>query len=135
MNSHLLDIFLEQLHSASIIPFASQWTLAALHNFGGDMTLPVIAAITGAALGQLFNWAVGRGLRTLKSKDTAFFQTAGYQKTKATFDRYGVFLLFFSWMPLFNFLTVAAGFLGTPAKILRPVILLGIMLHFTQYLF
>lgn len=135
MQPLLFDIFIEQLHAATIIPFASDATLVAMKSFGQEITLPVIVAFIASLIGQSFNWALGAGLYRLAQKKGHLTQTTSYAKTALAFNKYLLFTLIFSWFAIFNLFVLAAGFLGTRFKVALPIITLGQALYWGFFLF
>ena len=114
-----LSVFTEAAHAASIIPFANNVTLFAMRGFGGfDMQLASTLAIAGATLGSAFNYALGACFSKLPTAQS-------YTRARAFFQRYGVFLLPFSFLPMLNFASLAAGFLCVRARVALPLCLIS----------
>lgn len=125
------DILLEALHEASIVPLGQETTFHAMRAFGAhDMTLPFLLAVTGALLGHLVNWYVGRTLLYFEHKGKFRINPHWYERLRDMADKYGVFLLLFSWLPLCNLLTVAGGFFKLPLKKVMPFIAAGLLAHY-----
>lgn len=132
-----LNVFLESAHAASIIPlYSSGATFYAMRSFGGfDLPLAAVIAVSGSALGALFNFLLGYGLLLLYRKKHNLMSKEKYSSASRWFFKYGIALLPFSWLPLFNFLVVAAGFLGVRARVALPLVILGQALYFGYYTF
>ncbi len=131
-----LNVLTEAAHTASIIPFGSEPTLAAMKAFGGySLPLAAISATIGATIGQAFNWGIGRVMLILKEKQRIPIMEERFQYASVFFKKYGIFVLLFSWMNLFNFVTVAAGFFGVKPKIAFPLLCVGLAGHYGYYLF
>ncbi|MDE3060551.1 MAG: hypothetical protein KGJ06_06030 [Pseudomonadota bacterium] len=127
--THLLSILLESAWTASIIPLGSEPTIAALKAFGGhDMVLPSLLAVAGAIAGQSFNWLIGKIFMKYKPDSKRYARAASF------FNKYLVFLLFFSWVPLGNLLVAAAGFLGTRLTFILPLVIIGEAYNYSRYL-
>ena len=126
-----LQGFFESAHTATIIPLASEPTFFAMKAFGGfDMTGAFALAVTGATIGHCFNWWLGKMLRKLPPPGKGMLSEERYQRAKAIFHRYGIWLLFFAWAPMCNFLVVAAGFLDVRPRIALPLIIAGLAVHY-----
>ncbi|MDE3015418.1 MAG: hypothetical protein KGI29_00640 [Pseudomonadota bacterium] len=127
-----LHILLETAWKASIIPLGDDPTFFAMKSFGGYDMWPAFAlAVFGGTIGQMFNWWVGRLLIKFPVASTP---PRWFPIVKSLFNRYGVFLLVFAWLPLLNLLALAAGFFGTRARIALPLILIGEATHYGWYL-
>ena len=125
-------ILYESAWAASIIPFGSDPTFFAMKDFGGyNMTLAFALAVAGGTMGQIFNWLFGYALRKLPITAQP---PRWYPKLQPLFNRYGIFLLLFAWMPLFNILPVAVGFFGGRARIALPLLFLGEVAYYGWYL-
>jgi len=128
-----VNILLESAWKASIIPFGNDATFFAMKSFGNyDMAVPFLLAVIGATIGQMFNWWIGTIL--LRHKDKLKINEHWYAKVSKLFNRYGVFLLLFSWAPLCNLLVVIAGFVGAKPKIVLPLIIIGQAFNYGRYL-
>lgn len=127
MPFHYLQILVESAWAASIIPGASEATFAAMKAFGGfNLELAAALSAMGSIIGQLFNWGVGKLLLKLKYSGSFKMSEPLYIKTQTFFNKYFLFvLLLFSWAPLFNIFTVAAGFLAVPLRIALPLLAIG----------
>lgn len=132
----LFAVFVESIWEASIIPFAQETTLAALHAFKSpDYTVAIIIAFFAALIGQTANWLLGALLA--KSYDSGAFKLkpAYYAKAQSIFKRYGLFLLVLSFIPFVNIIVVIAGFLRLPyTRICLPLIALGYAFYYGQML-
>ena len=132
------DIFTEAAHYASLIPLANEPTFFAMHSFGEfDMLPAVFCAVAGAMLVATFNFAIGYGLKKLylEQQNPKYLKLNNYEKGKKFFAKYGIFLLFISWLPTLNLSVFAAGFLGMRAKTVLPIVLVGQVLHYGWFLF
>lgn len=132
MSSQYLQIFIETAHVASIIPFGNDATIYAMKSFGGfDMTTATFTAIVGASAGQSFNWLLGHALLRLMHNEQWKLRPDLYEKTQRLFHRYGIWLLPLSFVPMLNFITVAAGFLRIPYRLVLPLATLGASAHYS----
>jgi len=124
---HYSRILFESAWSASIIPFSSEATLSAMQSFGGfNLPLAVALSVVGATAGMSFNWFLGKMLfRLHQEKKTFNVSEYWYARVAALFNKYGVFLLLLSWLPLLKFVVVIAGFLNTRYRFVLPLVILG----------
>lgn len=129
------QLFLEAAHHASIIPFGNDITFHAMRLFGTyPMGVPVALSIIGAILGHVFNWYFGRTLIFFEYKGKYRMDPVRYERVRTLFEKYGIYLLLFSWAPLCNLLPVAAGFLKLPLKKILPFVIAGLAWHYGQAL-
>jgi membrane protein YqaA with SNARE-associated domain len=147
-----MNILLETAWKASIVPLGNDPTFFAMKAFGGyDMRPAFALAVAGASIGQLFNWGLGRLLRSSlrgvapkpKADDAAIQSTsrksgllryARNDELTALFNSYGIFALLFCWVPLCNFVVVIAAFAGAKPKLALPLIIIGEAAHYGWYL-
>jgi membrane protein YqaA with SNARE-associated domain len=156
---HYTPVFIEAMLAANIIPAIYNllifvinlplkdalhaWYLPnaetifySMQAFGTvDMRLPVVAAITGAMAGQFFNWLIGYSIYRLKSGNMLKINNEHYARGAMLFQKYGVFLLLFSWVPLCNLLVVVAGMANFRLRMVLPLILVGQIYNYGRYLF
>lgn len=129
--SFSLQIFLEAIHKASVIPFGSDLTFYVMKAFGGyDMAAPVILSVVGASLGHIVNWYIGRSLVFFEYKGKFRINPERYERIRAFAEKYGIFLLVFAYAPLMNLLVVASGFLKLPLKKVMPFVIVGLAVHY-----
>ena len=107
-------LFASAFLAATILPAQSELGLAALLSMGALPAFWLIAvASIGNILGAVVNWVLGRKFEQLKSKK--WFPATGSQLERAAnwFQRFGVWSLLFSWMPIIGDpITLAAGVFG-----------------------
>lgn len=129
-------VFYEAAWSNSIIPFATEATYMALKLFGG-YNLPGVCllAIVGATIGQAFNWYVGQVLFKLHKNSSLHISEQWYNKISELFNKYGIFLLLFSWAPLCKLLLIVAGFLNTRLSFALSLVILGQIYYYGSQLF
>ena len=129
---HLAKVFYEEAWANSMLPFASNATFTAMKMFGGHfMHLAVIIATLGATLGLLFNWFLGKLLQNLHTKSKLHLSPEHYSQAVTIFNKYGIFLLLLSWLPLMKIVLIFAGFLNTRLKVALPLAAFG---QFAYYL-
>ncbi|MEZ5690858.1 MAG: hypothetical protein R3D71_04245 [Rickettsiales bacterium] len=140
---YYIDIFIESLLASSIVPFQNDPTFVAMYSFAAssfgsfNMELATTAALVGISIGMFFNFMVGRLLLRLYKirANKNELPKDRYNKYAHRFTRYFLILLPFSWLPLLNFLVVAAGFFGVKARVALPLVVGGEMVRYGYYLF
>lgn len=134
MSDFYAQIFFEAMHTASIVPFSSEPALYAMKAFGTyEMRLPTAIGLSGALAGHAVNWWIGKALRQWQQHRKKLNDET-YQKAQNYFTRFGIYALLIAWMPMCNFLTVAAGFLNAPARKSLLLITLGLAWHYGKIL-
>ena len=126
-------LFLSALASATLLPGSSEAILLALLAAGqGDAVFLVVVATTGNVFGSFVNWTVGRYLAHLRDRPWFPVGPEAYSRAKNWVDRYGVWSLLLSWVPVIGDpLTLAAGLLRVP---LLPFLLLVTIGKASRYL-
>lgn len=112
MNGYV-GLFISAFLAATIVPFSSEVVLASLSMVGGwdALTLWLVAS-TANTLGAVVNWALGRWLVHFQDRKWFPFKERDLEKADKWFQRYGVWSLLLSWVPLIGDpITFAAGFL------------------------
>lgn len=135
ITSFSYQLLLDAAHQASIIPFGNDIVFYAMKSFGTyPMGVPVALSIAGGLLGYIFNWYVGRSLMFFEYKGRFRMNPTRYETIRTYAEKYGIYLLVLSWMPLLNLLPVAAGFLKLPLKKILPFVIAGLAWHYGQAL-
>jgi membrane protein YqaA with SNARE-associated domain len=133
--NHYLNVLIESLWVASVIPGGSEPTFFSMKAFGGfSLPLACAIAVIGATIGQLFNWWLGKQIHKLQRKQQKGFNPAMYEKIQASFHKYGIFILLLSWLPILNLFVVAAGMLQVPLRTALPLIIAGQVAAYGFYL-
>lgn len=111
-----LALFFSALLAATILPFSSEVFLYALlqGEEGWTVTtlLTIAVATVGNVLGACVNWWLGKELLRFRHKRWFYFDDNQIARAQARFQRYGVWTLLLSWVPVVGDpLTLIAGFL------------------------
>ncbi len=133
-----LDVLLESILVSTPIPFVGNPTFFAMHGFGGyNMPLAAVVAVIGSAIGAAASFFFGYMFLKLYRKQGGerHLSREKYNLASHYFARYFIFILPFSWLPLFNFLAMVAGFLGMRYKLVLPLIIAGQIAHYGYYVF
>jgi len=112
MNGYI-GLFVSAFLAATIVPFSSEAVLGALSVAGGWDVLGLwLVASIGNTLGAAVNWALGRWLVHFQEHKWFPFKQDDLEKADKWFQRYGVWSLLLSWVPIIGDpITFAAGFL------------------------
>jgi membrane protein YqaA with SNARE-associated domain len=111
----LLSLFLVSFGAATLLPFGSEWLLIALLLKGFDPQVTVVVATVGNTLGASSNWLIGLfGSGWLMTR-VLRVDAAGRQRAERLFQRFGLWSLLFSWLPVIGDpLCLVAGLLKVP---------------------
>ena len=110
-----LSLFFSALIAATLFPLSSEALLATLLYQKYSPILLWITATSGNTLGSCINWYLGKAC--LHWRDKKWFPVSANQLAKAQqqFERYGVYSLLFSWLPIIGDpLTFIAGIMRIP---------------------
>ena len=126
----LLGIFFEAALALFILPLGGQETFFATTLFNPEKASMAIPAATfGAVVGLSINWFIGK-------KINAYLKTQPFSERYARIcdlaGRYGWVALLLVWVPLGNFLMVAAGALGMkfkPSALCAGIVMLGYYIY------
>ncbi len=123
----MLILFLASFLAATLLPAQSEgilwWQLYEGH---WPAWLLILSATTGNVLGSWVNWFIGKEALKLSTKKWFPFTKHQLEKAQHTFNRYGLWTLFFAWVPVIGDpLTAAAGILKVPLRWFLPLVTLG----------
>ena len=103
-------MFASAFLAATVVPFASEITLAAAIAAGGAVPWLVVVATVGNTLGAAVNWALGRFIERFRDRPWFPADARRLERAQAWFRRYGVWTLLLAWVPVVGEpLTVIAG--------------------------
>jgi membrane protein YqaA with SNARE-associated domain len=123
----LTAVFGTAFLAATILPLSSEVVVAAALADESIPRLPLwMAATTGNTLGAAINWGLGR--YASQFRDRSWFPASPTQmdKAEAWFNRYGVWSLLMSWLPLGgDALTLIAGLLRVRFDIFLILVAIG----------
>jgi len=110
-----LLLFLSAFIAATFLPFYSEaWLYLLLQDATSPLAVavPVLVATAGNVLGACLNWWLGRSLLRFADRRWFYFSAAQIARAQAGFQRYGLWTLLFSWLPVVGDpLTLIAGVL------------------------
>ena len=128
---YYFKVFYESAWTNSLIPFATDATFSAINLFGGyNMPIAAMIATAGATLGLTSNWLLGYALMRMRNGSKLQLKEAYYNRASILFNKYGIFLLLFTWVPLFKIIMIFAGFLNAPLKFVLPLAVIGQLFYY-----
>lgn len=95
-----ITLFLASFLAATVLPFYSEVVLFALIRQGEPAVALIIIASVGNTLGAAVNWGLGRFLLQYQDRRWFYFKADQVGRMQYWFQRYGVWSLLFSWLPL-----------------------------------
>ncbi len=122
-----VGLFFASLLAATLVPLSSEAVVLGMDVSGGFEPVPLlIVASLGNTLGCVVNWLLGKFC--LHWRERRWFPVKGAALDRASrwFNRYGVWLLPLSWVPVVGDpLTLVAGILGVRFRVFLPLVALG----------
>lgn len=120
-----LILFSFSFLAATVLPFSSEVVLYALIRSDTPALPLILTASTGNTLGAIVNWGLGRYLLHYRNRPWFYFKQEQIDRAQHWFQRYGIWTLLFSWLPLGgDVLTFIAGVMRV--KLWLFVLLVGI---------
>lgn len=127
--SDYLLLFFSALIAATILPFYSEaWLYLLLQDAGTPLAIavPVLVATAGNVLGACLNWWLGRSLLRFRERRWFYFSDAQIERARAAFQRYGLWTLLLSWLPVVGDpLTLIAGMLRVRFPVFVALVTVG----------
>jgi membrane protein YqaA with SNARE-associated domain len=131
-----LVLFGASFLAATIMPFSSEVILFTLLRQGGSVWILVVVATCGNTLGAAVNWYLGKYLLHYQDRRWFYFKPDQLQKMQHRFQKYGVWSLLFSWLPLGgDVLTCIAGIMRVPFRVFLPLVAIGKGLRYLVVLY
>ncbi len=116
-----MGLFLASFLAATILPLSSEVVLGFLLLNGLSPTLLVSVATFGNVLGSFVNYAIGFWGSVFLVKKVLKISEDESVKAQQTFKKYGVFSLFFAWVPV----------IGDPLTVVAGALKINILIFFT----
>lgn len=128
-------MFTAALIAGTFLPFlpgSSELVLGGFLAAGqGDPWPLVLAATAGNVLGGIINYFIGRGVSDLAGRRWFPATEAQMQSASERFNRYGVWILLMTWLPLIgDIITVVAGLLRTNFKLFVLLVTVGKLVRY-----
>ncbi len=126
------SLFLTSFLASTILPFGSEGMVALLIHSGFNLFTVVMVATVGNYLGACTTYYIGlKGRSEIIDKYLSISQ-GQLAKTDKLFQKYGVYVLLFTWVPgIGDVITAAGGLLKLPFKIFSIYVFAG---KFARYL-
>ena len=123
----LAGLFASAFLAGSILPAQSEIVLAALLLSGEHPAwLLVLVATVGNVSGAVLNYGLGRMADRLRHRRWFPLSAAGWDRSAAWFNRWGVGTLLLSWLPVVgDGFTVLAGAARTPFMLFLALVTLA----------
>ncbi len=120
------SLFITALLAATILPFSSEVLFVGLLAAGYDPALVWLSATAGNTLGAAVNWVIGRYLLHFQDRRWFPFKADGLARAQRWFQRFGVWSLLFSWLPIGgDALTFIAGIMRVRFDLFAILTLIG----------
>lgn len=115
MLSSLFGLFVAAFVAATLVPFQSEVVFVTLQ-LAGTVSLLwlVVVASIGNTLGALVNYYIGFGITRFEGKSWFPATPEQMARAEAWFQRWGVWVLLVSWLPVGDVMTLMAGVMRTP---------------------
>ena len=122
----LAFLLISAFAASTILPMSSEVVLGALAVAGAtEVWLLLAVATAGNTLGAVVNWGIGRYAATWRARFFSFDE-AKFQRACRWFNRWGIWCLLLSWLPVVGDpLTLVAGALRTAFVPFVILVLLG----------
>lgn len=130
-----LGLFVVAFLAATLLVFPSEILVAMMPGLGYNVWLVLLFASAGDFLGALFNYYVGK-----RGSDFVFARfvkvdASKLERAQARFNRWGVPVLFFSWVPFIGDpLSMVGGLMNVDLRVFTLWVLPGRVLYFLPIL-
>ncbi|RUS60310.1 DedA family protein [Pseudorhodobacter sp. E13] len=113
--SSLVAMFAAAFVAATVVPFQSEVVFVGLQ-LADEVPLVWLVGVAslGNTLGAVVNYVLGRSLTRFEGKSWFPATPAQMAKAERWFQRWGVWVLLVSWLPVGDVMTVVAGVMRTP---------------------
>ena len=127
----LFAVFISAFGAATILPLSSEITVIAAYTQGESPYLIWFLASVGNVLGALVNYGLGRYFLHFKDSPWFPFKSADISRASQWFQRYGVWSLLGSWLPIVgDALTIIAGATGVRLMLFLILVSIGKSLRY-----
>jgi membrane protein YqaA with SNARE-associated domain len=113
LNSGYPALFLLSFAASTLLPLGSEWLLVALILKGFSLPATVATATAGNYLGACTTYAIGVYGSSVLIRKVLRIDDVALERARRFYSRYGVWSLFFSWLPVIGDpLCLAGGLFG-----------------------
>jgi membrane protein YqaA with SNARE-associated domain len=106
-------LFFLSFAASTLLPIGSEWLLVALILKGFNPAMTTAVATTGNFLGACTTYWIGVYGSSILIRKILHIDEAAQERARRYYDRYGVWSLFFSWLPVVGDpLCLAGGLFG-----------------------
>ena len=130
MNPDFLQIYIEALQNAFLLPLNTEPTLHALAAFGTNLVKPILSALLGAGCGVGLSWWMGKIIGELCRKGKFKLTAEQYGTFTCFMHKYGIWLLPFSFASIGGILPLLAGFTRIPLLQTVALVLAGRLIYY-----
>lgn len=124
-------LFLWSFLAATIVPVGSEWLLAALVIKAYNPLFLLGIATAGNVLGALSTYAIGYYGGVRLTRKILRLKPETIEKAHGAFMKYGIWSLFFSWLPFIgDGLCLVGGTLKVPMAVFVPLVFTGKCLRY-----
>jgi membrane protein YqaA with SNARE-associated domain len=121
-----LSLFGAAFLAATVVPFYSEFAVAAALAAGAPSMMVVLVASAGNTGGAVVNWLLGLGIERFRSCRWFPVPERELARAQRWFQRYGVWSLLFAWLPIGgDALTVIAGVMRVPFLVFLVLTAIG----------
>jgi membrane protein YqaA with SNARE-associated domain len=119
-------LFLTALAAATLLPVSSEVLLLALLGADLDPAALWLTATLGNTLGAVINWFIGSKISDHAGSRWVPVSSASLERASRWFNRYGVWTLLLSWLPVIgDALTVIGGIMRVRLAIFVTLVAAG----------
>lgn len=93
-------LFIISFLASTLLPVGSEWLLALMLANGYPVAATVATATLGNCLGAITTWLIGMYGGQWLIERVLRISSRDQEKARGYYQRYGVFSLFFSWLPI-----------------------------------
>ncbi len=115
-----IGLFIASFLAATILPLSSEVILSFLLLNNLNPTILVSVATFGNVLGSFVNYSIGFWGSIFFVRKVLKISEVEFVKAKQRFQKYGVFSLFFAWVPV----------IGDPLTVIAGVLKINILIFF-----
>jgi membrane protein YqaA with SNARE-associated domain len=126
-------LFFLSFAASTLLPIGSEWLLVALILKGFNPAMTVTVATTGNFLGACSTYWIGVYGSAVLVRKVLRISEADQEKARRYYNRYGIWSLFFSWLPVLGDpLCLAGGLFGVGFLRFSLLVLTGKLVRYAS---